>query len=143
MGEFNVAPNTQVGRINIPEKVYENENAYNVEEIKYSRGGEFLENYVVDNHIEFMHRWFGLANIQEMVADIDEFYNGLKHSYGNYSDIYYSKSPIRPIIDYVEPEQEEIKKVSNPITFYDEFNRPEEYNIDNIKERWKNLIPPS
>ena len=36
MGEFNIAPNTQIGKIIIDEKVYNDENAYHIEEEKYS-----------------------------------------------------------------------------------------------------------
>ena len=75
LGELNIAPNTQIGRIEITEKVYNNENAYNIEESKYSRGGEFLENMVTDNTIEFSHRWFHLGSIEELIDDIDEYYN--------------------------------------------------------------------
>lgn len=74
MGEFNIAPNTQVGRIEIPQPIYENENAYNIPAEKYSRGGEFIENMVTDNFIEFCARWFHLADFEEILHDIDEFY---------------------------------------------------------------------
>jgi hypothetical protein len=71
MGEFNIAPNTQIGRIDIEEKVYEHENVYGLD--KYSRGGEFIENMVTDNVIEFCKRWFGLAGIMEFVQDMKEY----------------------------------------------------------------------
>ena len=76
MGEDNIAPNTQIGRIEIPDKVYENENAYHIEESKYSRGGEFIENLVSDDTIEYCHRWFHLANTKEFIDDLNEFYSG-------------------------------------------------------------------
>jgi hypothetical protein len=71
MGEFNIAPNTQIGRIDIDHKVYEHENAYGLD--KYSRGGEFIENMVTDNTIEFCKRWFNLAGIMEFIEDMKEF----------------------------------------------------------------------
>lgn len=71
MGEFNIAPNTQIGRIDIDEKVYENENVYCLD--KYSRGGEFIENMVSDNIIEFCKRWMGLAGIMEFIEDMKEY----------------------------------------------------------------------
>lgn len=71
MGEFNIAPNTQIGRIDIDEKVYENENVYCLD--KYSRGGEFIENMVSDNIIEFCRRWLGLAGIMEFIEDMKEY----------------------------------------------------------------------
>ena len=41
---------------------------------KYSRGGEFIENMVTDNIIEFCKRWFHLAGFNEILEDINEFY---------------------------------------------------------------------
>ena len=52
MLEFNVSSNTQIGKILVVNKVWDNENAFNVEEEKYSRGGEFLENFVTANIIK-------------------------------------------------------------------------------------------
>lgn len=74
MLEFNIAPNTQYGKIVIPDKVYKNENAYGTAEEQYSRGGEFIENLVTDNIIEFCKRWYYLAGINEIIEDIDEYY---------------------------------------------------------------------
>jgi len=70
--ENNIAPNTQIGKIEIENKVYENENRYANE--KYERGGEFVENLVCDNIIVFANRWLHLANVSEMVQDLQEFY---------------------------------------------------------------------
>jgi hypothetical protein len=85
MREFNIAPNTQIGRIEIDHKIYNNENAYHIDEDKYSRGGEYIENLVTDNFIEFSHRWLKLANIVELIEDIDEFFACC--GYGKYSDL--------------------------------------------------------
>ena len=74
------------------EKVYEHENAFNFD--KYSRAGEFVENLVVDNEIEFCHRWLHLANFQELLEDIDEYY--IKNSIGSYTEFDKPNSPIRP-----------------------------------------------
>ena len=82
INENNIAPNTQIGRIEIDEKVYAGENAYKYE--LYSRGGEFVENLVTDNHIEFCHRWFGLASVEEFISDMDEYY--METGFGKYSE---------------------------------------------------------
>ena len=71
--EFNIAPNTQIGRIIIPNKVYQGENATKIPEGKYSRGGEFIENLVCDNIIEFCKRWFQLAGFKEFMEDWAEY----------------------------------------------------------------------
>lgn len=72
-GESNIASNTQIGKIEIPHKVYKNENSYNIE--GYSRSGEFIENKVTDNIIEFGHRWFHLPTVMEVVKDIEKRIN--------------------------------------------------------------------
>ena len=71
--ENNIAPNTQIGKIEIEEKVYENENRYLND--KYERGGEFIENLVCDNIIVFANRWLHLANFYELLSDIQEYYS--------------------------------------------------------------------
>lgn len=71
--ENNIAPNTQIGKIEIEEKVYNNENRYLNE--KYERGGEFIENFVCDNIILFAHRWLHLANFEELMTDLQEYWS--------------------------------------------------------------------
>lgn len=83
MAEFNIAPNTQIGKIVIDETIYKLENLYENDWNKYSRSGEFIENLVTDNHIEYCHRWFHLANFEEFLDDIDEFYNNI----GGYNNL--------------------------------------------------------
>lgn len=125
MLEFNIAPNTQIGRIIIPEQVYDHENAYKIEEGKYSRGGEFIENMVTDNIIEFSHRWFKLPTIEEFIQDINEFYNSFCN-YGSFSNLIgagFVESPIIPIVDKVEtPIIFDMNRAENPIMFFN--NRP-------------------
>ena len=41
---------------------------------KYSRGGEFIENMVTDNEIEFCKRWFHLAGFNELLEDANEYF---------------------------------------------------------------------
>ena len=69
-GESNIAANTQIGKIEIPNKIYKNENAYNIS--GYSRSGEFIENKVTDNAIEFCHRWFHLGSVMDLIHAIDK-----------------------------------------------------------------------
>lgn len=134
MGEYNIAPNTQIGKIVIDEKVYENENYYHIDAEKYSRGGEFIENMVTDNTIEYCCRWFHLANIEEFLEDMDEFYEN-KVGIGKYSNLVaagfatynedkpFTYSPILPTsgavqkaVTFNEP------AVCSPITFYEKRN---------------------
>ena len=83
--ENNIAPNTQIGRIVIEDPNDQNKE-FSLEEhpdmyssddstAKYSRGGEFLENLMCNNPIEFGRRWLGLGDIYDVINDIREFYN--------------------------------------------------------------------
>ncbi len=95
MGEYNIAPNTQIGRIVIDHKVYEFENFNNV--AQYSRGGEFIENLVCDNVIEFSKRWLGLAGVMEFLEDIQEYRSGkIFTAFGSYGvrDGVFAESPL-------------------------------------------------
>lgn len=132
MGEFNIASNTQIGRIDIPEKVYEHENLYKIEEEKYSRGGEFIENMVTDNTIEFCHRWFHLAGFEEFLEDIDEFY--ANRGLGKYSNLIEAgyASPLLPVSSTViSPITFMNRKAISPITFCEK--RPEELNYEQLR----------
>ena len=71
--EYNMAPNTLIGYIQIPSTIYENENAIN--NPMYTRSGQFIEDLTSDNPLECMHRWFHLANFKEMYGDILEYFN--------------------------------------------------------------------
>lgn len=71
--EYNMAPNTEIGYIKIPTKIYEAENATHNE--KYTRSGQFIEDMTSECDIEFAHRWFNLASFKEAYADIIEYFN--------------------------------------------------------------------
>lgn len=140
MGEFNIAPNTQIGRILIPEKVYEHENTYHITEEKYSRSGEFIENMVTDNIIEYAHRWFHLANFVEFLEDINEYYS--RDNIGKFTNIIAAgfdggkESPIIPTAydsNIVPVEFGRRCKVETPIVF---FNRRENLSYDQYNEKY-------
>lgn len=136
MIEFNIAPNTQIGRIEIPNKVYANENAFNIEKEKYSRGGEFIENLVTDNMIEYCHRWFHLANIEEFLSDMDEFY--YKKGFGLYSNLISAGFGDGKTISAVLPTSSSVQnsirlnqpKVDSPVIFYNK--RDDKYNYNDL-----------
>ena len=114
-GESNIAANTQIGKIEIPNKIYKNENAYNTE--GYTRSGEFIENKVTDNVIEFCHRWFHLGGVMDLITEIDNKVskNGIK--YNTVHPIRISKRdrykhPIR-IIKQSRPTDEDIVNYNN------------------------------
>lgn len=141
LGENNVAPNTQIGKIIIDNKVYDNENAYHIDEERYSRGGEFIENMVTDNYIEYAHRWFKLGNIEEIIDDIDEFYN--QFGYGKFSSLLndgYNGDGYRAAIlpttnPYKSPFIEMTSKEFCPIIFHTK--RDKNMNYNELKETEK------
>ena len=82
--ENNIALNTQIGRIIIedpdnPDKAFslnEHTDMYETDEadVKYVRGGEFVDNLISGNILEFCWRWLGLGDIYSVLDDISEFY---------------------------------------------------------------------
>ena len=70
--EFNTAPNTQIGKVVIEDKVHDKENPFNQE--YYERGGDFLDNLQSGVYLEICSRWFGLASFMELFDDIKEFF---------------------------------------------------------------------
>ena len=102
------------------------------EEEKYSRGGEFVENLVTDNELEFCNRWLKLGNFSDVINDIDEFYG---NEYGIFSTIMNDTSiihPIIPISDKIEtPIMFNEGKVISPISF-DYVERDNEFNYENL-----------
>lgn len=111
--ENNIAPNTQIGRIVIDDKVYNNENVYG--DPRYQRGGEFIENLVTDNIIEFCKRWLHFAGVSEIIEDMKEFYNTRYFGSGEYKGSYYynpeTQTTIMVPVGY--------QKVIDPVSFVD------------------------
>lgn len=71
--EFNIAPNTQIGKIEIDGAIHDKENLFKYD--KYCRGGQFLQDYYSNNYIEFCERWFHLAGFSDMLDDMDELFS--------------------------------------------------------------------
>lgn len=97
------------------ERLYDNENSYMND--LYTRSGEFLENKVTDNIIEFCHRWFGLANIQDILTDIDEYYHKEKISYSNNG--FWQEFNMKDHKLYVTPVTDISNKKISPVYFED------------------------
>jgi DNA polymerase elongation subunit (family B) len=143
-GENNIAPNTLIAKIEINEKVYDNENAYGIEAEKYSRSGEFIENMVTDNHIEFCHRWFKLAGFQEVLEDIDEYIENT-YGLGKYSELedkgYCSDIGFSPILPTTREPRTAIRenrpRVPSPIIFHNK--RDSRYTYNKLIEESKNM----
>lgn len=69
--EHNIAPNTQIGMINMPEQIYADENIRKSE--KFVRSGDFIEHFASHNWLEICRRYLNLASFEEMINDIFEY----------------------------------------------------------------------
>jgi len=76
--EFNIAPNTQIGKVIFPQKVYEGENRRKDE--KYSREGQFMEDLQSHVYLEFAERWLHLGGYEDLYDDIIEYFNTVANS---------------------------------------------------------------
>lgn len=124
--ENNIAPNTQVGRVIIDEKVYDWENPYLYPD--YCRGGDFVENLVCDNIIIFCNRWLHLANFKEFLEDFTEYMQKYKMCYSSYGE--YQRYNIQTVGD---------KKVITIVPIHDCRNRRA---INPLVFRDKKVIQP-
>lgn len=70
--EFNIAPNTQIGKILIENSVFANENRFN--DVDFDRGGSFIDDFTSRNYLILCSRWFGMANYLDLTKDIIEYY---------------------------------------------------------------------
>ena len=125
--ECNIAPNTQVGKIVIENKIYDKENILKEDIEKYSREGEFIENLVCDNILEFAHRYFGLATFREfMLYDLMEYLQieSIKVTYripGRDPLVYNFGGKINPIQEVENGKINPIIDLSKPNVDYKEF----------------------
>lgn len=125
-------------------KFYQNENVYH--NPKYSRSGEFMENLVSDNIIEFCKRWFNLAGILELIEDWNEYQKSFLNFYGNGEPYYgyfnYDKETGElketPFIDASKQKAERAMvdwtEVSNPLFFFKDAERCG-VDLDDAKSR--------
>ena len=82
--QFNIAPHTQIGMINIPNKVHDKENRCKLDD-RWTRAGAFTEDMISQVWTEIGSRWFHLADYGVLYHEIEEFfatqmnaYNGLR-----------------------------------------------------------------
>lgn len=118
--ENNLAPNTIDAKIIIEDQVHDKENLFYND--LYDRGGQYIEDLISENYIEFAHRWLGFANIREMLEDIEEYFS------------------MNPFPNMVTPRQIN-EELFIPIKFYDEHykNSPIVFYDDN--EESHGIIP--
>ena len=116
--ENNIAPNTQIGRIEIKDKIHDQEHRYmyesdDISDSRYNRAGEFLENYMSGNVLEFCKRWMHLGDVYDVISDIEEYHNQYRY-YGkplNWNDkelVYFNNGSMQNGIEFKQysgPEQ--------------------------------------
>jgi hypothetical protein len=126
------------------EKFYPNENIYHND--KYSRSGEFMENLVSDNIVEFCKRWLCLGGIKELIEDWNEYQKSFLTFYGNGEPYYgyfkYNKETGElletPLVDVSKQKAERAivdwSEVANPLF---DFRNAERcgVNLDDAKSR--------
>ena len=85
-------------------KIYPDENAFNTDH--YMRAGEYIENLVSDNILEFSKRWLHLAGINDFLQDWNEYNQQFLKSYSvngwyGYSHYYEDRHEVVecPVID--------------------------------------------
>lgn len=106
--EHNLAPNTIIGKILIKNKVHKYENPYHNED--YDRGGQFIEDLVTGNNLEFGRRWFNFASFREILGDIEEYFT--THIPFRNHQIYSRNGMLKPFI--VRPDSKDMIK---PFTY--------------------------
>jgi hypothetical protein len=80
--EFNMSRTTLIGHLNIPNQVYEFENRFHRDEIKWKREAQFMDDLQSHNWIEFFHRWFHMGSYEDVYDDIIEYFTKVKKPQG-------------------------------------------------------------
>lgn len=147
--ENNLAPNTQIGKIIIeyledpakPFSLNEHQDMYSSgdETAKYSRGGEFLENLISGNILEFCRRWMMLGDIYQCMDDIREYFK-YNPSYGREIDdegldqqsIYFTRDNF---INAITLNENNYNMNQNALIMYNPLDKETKKNlIENIKK---------
>lgn len=140
--ENNMAPNTQVGRYELNEQISYNEHPtmYSSEEetFNYSRAGEFMENMISGNHLEFCKRWLHLGDFKEVVSDMREYFTTIKRpevpiDLEPTDLVYFGRDDNIDLIKYQD--QSYSSSVNNIVSFYNNFNASKEELISNIGKK--------
>ena len=80
--EFNMSKTTLIGHVNIPNQVYEFENRFNRDNIKWKREAQYMDDLQSHNWIEFFHRWFHFGGYEDVYDDVIEYFTRVKYPMG-------------------------------------------------------------
>ena len=76
--ELNMSKSTLIGHLTIPTQVYEFENRFHRDDIKWKREAQFMDDLQSHNWIEFFHRWFNLGGYEDVYDDVIEYFTKVK-----------------------------------------------------------------
>lgn len=96
--QFNAAPHTQIGMINIEQQVYDNENKCNLD--NWTRASAFIEDFQSQVWLEIASRWFGLSNYTELYHEIEWFFENIADAYNGVRSRDRKTGLLYPIVFY-------------------------------------------
>lgn len=135
MRQFNMAPNTQIAMVEIPDKIHDNENRRNDE--KWSRAEAFMEDFQSNEWIEFCSRWLAYPTFSELVNYLEHYFTEKCMPGPRFRSVNTGK-----IVTIEDVRKINEKVIFDPIVFGPihpiEFNQP--MQIDKAKELIKKLI---
>jgi len=76
--ELNMSKSTLIAHLTIPTQVYEFENRFQRDDIKWKREAQFMDDLQSHNWIEFFHRWFNLGGYEDVYDDVIEYFTKIK-----------------------------------------------------------------
>ena len=91
----NLAPDNIIGKIQIKKKISKYENPFNKD--KYDRGGQFMEDLITGNHLEFGRRWLHLGSIQDVLSDMEEFFSAREY-FNGMDTHFYETGQVKPVV---------------------------------------------
>ena len=133
--EFNMSRTTLIGHVNIPDKVYEFENRFNRDDIKWKREAQFMDDLQSHNWIEFFSRWFHFAGYEEMYDDVIEYFTNIKYpngilTYHDFDDVSSKPEGNRELFVYCKDERDFDIAHAMACGDKNKFNQPK-FNFEN------------
>lgn len=131
--QYNIAPHTQIGLINIPNVVHNKENMANMD--NWTRSLAFMEDLQSRVWLEFSSRWFNLASYTELYHEVEKFFT--TKAMPIYGLRYTDRNGLIIPIHYCDNNN----VLESPIIYEDNrYNVSSNYQIPDLNnwERWRN-----
>lgn len=110
--EFNMAPNTQIGKIIIEDKIHDKEDRF-PRMYGYKRSSEFIEDFHSHVWLEFCTRWLHMADYSSLYDDVIEYFTSIANS-------------AQPVIDMTDFGMIAIQRINPDLPFPRAITRSEE-----------------